>query len=70
MKLLHNITTPTYQEIEVERSFLWIKWRVKYRRFVNGSIKRYKEPDTYYYLSLSEIIKIQDLFNIHPTSAE
>ena len=63
MKLLKNEKTKTYHEIEVEYSFLWLKWKVKYRK-VDGSLFRFKEPNNYYSIGLSEHIDVKDLFKV------
>jgi len=63
MKLLKNEKKENYQEIEVEYSFLWIKWIVKYRNF-SGSIFRYKQSNRYYTLGLSEYIDVINFFKI------
>lgn len=63
MRLLKNIRTEKYQEIEVENSFLWIKWKTKYRKF-DRSIFKFKEPNKYYSLGLLEFSDVHELFNI------
>ncbi len=63
MKLLKNEKTETHQEIEVEYSFLWFKWKVKYRK-VDGNIFRFKSPNNYYTTGLSEYIDVKDLFKV------
>lgn len=63
MKLLRNEKTDNYHEIEVERSFLWIKWRVKYRK-VDGYVFRFKSPDNYYPTGLMEYLNVSDLFKV------
>lgn len=63
MKLLKNEKTDNYHEIEVQRSFLWIKWNVKYRK-TPGNIFRYKHPNNYYDTGISEYLSVIDLFDI------
>jgi hypothetical protein len=64
MKLLKNEKTENYHEIEVEYSFLFIKYKVKYRK-VDGNVFRYKESDKYYPTGLSEHINVKDLFTVN-----
>ena len=61
MKVLTNKIADSYHEIEVEKSFLWFKWSVVYRKS-NGSIMRFKAPDKYYNIGLSEYCDIIGLF--------
>ncbi len=63
MRLLKNESTYMYQEIEVEYSFLWFKWKTKYRK-IDGTIFRFKEPDHYYTISYMEHTNISNLFKI------
>jgi hypothetical protein len=63
MKLLKNEKTEKYHEIEVEYSFLWIKWKVKYRK-VNGDIYKFEAPNNYYTIGLIEYCDIDGLFNV------
>jgi hypothetical protein len=63
MKLLKNEKTENSHEIEVEYSFLWIKWKVNYRK-VDGNIFRFKAPNNYYPTGLSEHIYVKDLFKV------
>jgi hypothetical protein len=65
MKLLSSIETDRYHEIEVEYKFLFIKWRVKYRKF-NAVILKYKEPNKYFNLGMGEYFSIKELFFINP----
>jgi hypothetical protein len=51
------------KEIEIEDSFLFFKWREKYRKF-GQTIFKYKEPDNYYEVGWYTKIKINDLFEI------
>lgn len=61
MRLLKNEKTENYHEIEVQYSFLWIKWNEKYR-LVGGDVFRFKNPNTYYNTGLSERIRVYKLF--------
>lgn len=63
MKLLKNEKTKNYHEIEVEYAFLWIKWKVKYRK-VGGNIFRFKSPNNYYPTGISEHLDVMDLFKV------
>lgn len=62
MKLLRNEKTDNYHEIEIEYSFLWIKWKVKYRK-IDWEIFRFKSPNNYYPTGISEYIDVYNLFN-------
>ena len=64
MKLLSIKKTETYKEIEVERSFLFIKWKVKYRNF-DGCIFKFKEPNYYLDVGFSEHFEVKNLFYIN-----
>lgn len=61
MKLLRSEKTEKYHEIEIENSFLFLKWRTVYRKS-NGSILRFKDPDKYFPIGLSEYCDIIGLF--------
>ena len=63
MRLLRNEKTMDYHEIEVEYSFLWIKWKVKYRK-VGASVFRFKSPNNYYRTSNYKYITVADLFKV------
>lgn len=66
MRILNNTLTPIYHEIEIEYSFLWIKYKVKYRK-INNSIFKYKSTDNYYEISVSEYFMVKDMFYAFPT---
>lgn len=63
MRLLKNEITPNYQEIEVEYSFLWIKYTVKYRK-VGKHIFMYKDTNRYYNIGFREHFDIIGLFSV------
>jgi len=63
MKLLQNVKTNHYQEIEVEYSFLWFKWSVKYRK-INNKIFKYKHENYYYNVSTNEYFDLIGLFDV------
>ena len=63
MKLLKNEKKEDYHEIEVEYSFLWIKWKTKYRK-VEDNIFRFKPSNNYYPVGISEYINIYKMFDI------
>ena len=63
MKLLKNEKTENYHEIEVEYSFIWIKWKVKYRK-VSENVFKFKSPNNYYPIGLFEYIDVKDLFKV------
>lgn len=63
MKILKNEKTKDYHEIEIQYSFLWIKWNVKYRK-IDNSIFRFKPPNNYYHLGVMEYLDMAKLFNI------
>lgn len=62
MKLLRNEKTENYHEIEVQYSFLFIKWKVKYRK-VDKSIYKFKQPNNYYPIGILENLDVSPLFN-------
>ena len=63
MKLLKIENNHEYQEIEVEKSFFGFKWKTIYRKF-GAAILRYKHPNKYYNLGLSEYFEIHEFFNV------
>lgn len=63
MRVIGIKDIPGGREIEVENSFLFFKWREKYRKFYQ-SILKYKEPDRYYEVGWMTKIKINQLLEI------
>ena len=63
MRLLKNEKTATYHEIEVENSFLFMKWKTKYRK-INDTVVRFKPPDNYYNIGLFERVDVGPLFDV------
>ena len=63
MKVLKNTKTEKYHEIEVEKQFLFFKWKVKYR-IVGNSVFRFKEPNDYKELDVFEAISLINYFKI------
>jgi hypothetical protein len=63
MRVISIKDIPRGKEIEIENSFLFFKWREKYRKF-DQTIFKYKEPDNYYEVGWYTKIKINDLFEI------
>lgn len=63
MKLLSSKKLGNYHEIEIESTFLWFKWRRKYRK-INESLFRFEEPNEYFVIGLSEYIDIKGLFDV------
>ena len=61
MKLLKNEKTETHHEIEIEYSFLWIRWKEKYRK-VGSNIYRFESPNNYYPIGPSEHMDVMNLF--------
>lgn len=66
MKLLKHIKTEKFQEITVERRFLWFKWKETYRLYGN-SILAFKEPNSFSDISLQTYCNIHKLFDTEPT---
>ena len=62
MKLIKNTKTDKFHEIEIERTFLFWKWTVKYR-MIDRNVFRYKEPNIYFQTSISEWADVKDLFS-------
>lgn len=65
MKLISNIKTESYHDIEVQNSFLWFKWNIKYRK-VGNTVFRFKAPNVYYNIGILEYLNIRDLFKAIP----
>lgn len=63
MKITKSEKTEQFHEVEVEHSFLFIKWRVKYR-LINGTIWRFKSPNNYYTVGLCEFVDVRNIFDI------
>lgn len=63
MRLTKVEITEACHEIEVEYSFLFIKWRKVYRK-INSKIWIFKEPDKYSHLGISEYLDVSPLFLI------
>lgn len=63
MKVLSRTNTDNFEEIIVEYSFLWWKWRSIYRKYGN-SIFKYKYGNNFYFLGLREYCDVIELFNI------
>jgi hypothetical protein len=63
MRLIRTRQTDQFKEIEVEHSFLFFKYRQKYRQF-NGVILAFIEPDKYYKISFNTYCDINCLFDI------
>ena len=66
MKLLKNEKTENYHEIEIEYLFLFIKWKVKYRKIGNTTYK-FSPPNNYSPTGVLEHLDISPLFNTSTT---
>ena len=63
MKIIKSKEGTNYKEIEIEKSFLFWKWREVYRMY-KGAIFRFKEPNEYIHLSLSNYMDMLEVFRI------
>jgi hypothetical protein len=64
MRLLRTVKTDKFHEIEVQKSFLWIKWRETYRMFGDLDCFRFKAPDNYSPLGIWASSDIMPFFRI------
>lgn len=62
MKLIKNTVTVTFHEIEIEYNLIFFKHRVKYR-LIGDQVYRYKHPNIYSEIGLSEHIRVRPLFS-------
>lgn len=67
MKLLSNTKTDDFHQIEIEHSFLFWKFRVKYRK-VGDEIFIYEDDDKYFRTSTGQFYSIKELFNAKVTT--
>ena len=63
MKLINRLERNKYVEIELEKSFMFWKWTVRYRMY-DKAIFRYLYPETFIRLGLMEHLNIMDYFKI------
>lgn len=63
MRLLRHEYINDCSEIEVEYSFLFFKYRQTYR-LKDGTIMRYKHPNKYYDLGMTEYFEVKQLFKM------
>lgn len=62
MRVLSTKYGDNYKEIEIQESFLFFKWRRKYRRY-HQTILEYKEPNNFYEVCWFTKNKINELLN-------
>lgn len=63
MKLLNIEKTDDYHEIEIEYSFLFIKYKRKYRK-VGSTIFDYEKPNNYKNIGFNEHCDVKGLFDV------
>lgn len=64
MKIINKITTEHYTELHVQNSFLGFKWISIYRKLPTNAILKYKHPNTYFEIGLTEYYEIKNLFDV------
>jgi len=63
MKLLRSEQNDDFQEIEVERNYIFWKSRTVYRKYDN-SIFSYEPPNNFYLIGTFERLDVRELFKI------